>query len=66
MFIFSKPTGAHAIRMDLLTNELQRKRQFAAQLREEATGPWAEDYLTLAELEEAKAEVIEAQLSGMR
>ncbi len=66
MFIFSKPTGADAIRMDLLTNELQRKRQFAAQLREEATGPWAEDYLTLAELEEAKAEVIEAQLSGMR
>ena len=52
--------------MDLLTNELQRKRQFAAQLREEATGPWAEDYLALAELEEAKAEVIEAQLNGMR
>ena len=66
MFIFSKPTGADAIRMDLLTNELQRKRQFAAQLREEATGPWAEDYLALAELEEAKAEVIEAQLNGMR
>ena len=60
MFIFTKP--ADAARIELLTIDLHRKREFAAQLREEATGLWAEDYLALAELEDAKADVIEAQL----
>lgn len=64
MFIFSKPTIADASRMEFLTIELQRKREFAAQLREEAVGLWAEDYLALAELEDAKADVIEAQLKA--
>jgi hypothetical protein len=64
MFIFSKHTSADTTRSELLATELQRKRDFAAQLREEATGLWAEDYLALAELEDAKADVIEAQLTG--
>ena len=64
MFVFSKPTGAGASRAEFLAIELQRKREFAAQLREEAVGLWEEDYLALAELEDAKADVIEAQLTG--
>lgn len=62
MFIFTKPTCADEAKLHLLMTELHRKREFAAQLREEATGPWTEDYLALAELEDAKADVIEAQL----
>ncbi len=63
MFVFIKPTSAP---IEPLNTELQRKRQFAAQLREEAVGLWAEDYLALAELEDAKADVIEAQMEAMR
>ncbi len=64
MFISTKPTIADPFRNDFLKVELQRKREFAAQLREEATDMWAEDYLALAELEDAKGDVIEAQLKG--
>jgi hypothetical protein len=64
MFIFSKPASAEASRIEFLTIEFQRKRAFAAELREEAFGLWAEDYLALAELEDAKADLIEAQLKA--
>ena len=66
MFIFSKPTSADASKIEFLKTEAQRKREFAAQLREEAVGLWADDYLALAELEDAKADVIEAQLKAMQ
>ncbi len=64
MSVLSKPPSADTTRIEVLATELQRKREFAAQLREEATGLWAEDYLALAELEDAKADVIEAQMTG--
>ena len=64
MFIHTKQKWVDAKALERLAVELHRKREFAAQLREEATGPWAEDYLALAELEDAKADVIEAQLPG--
>ncbi len=64
MFINTKQKWIDETKVELLATELHRKREFAAQLREEATGLWAEDYLALAELEDAKADVIEAQLKG--
>ncbi len=63
MFVFANPTGTDDAKVEHLVTELHRKREFATQLREEALGLWAEDYLALAELEDAKADVIEAQLN---
>ena len=66
MFVFAKPTSALTTQFELLNTELQRKREFAAQLRQEAVGLWADDYLALAELEDAKGDVIESQLNEIR
>jgi len=62
MSVFSKSTGADAARIEALGLDARRLREFAAQLRDEAVGLWAEDYLALAELQDAKAAIIEAQL----
>ncbi len=35
-------------------------------LREEAVGLWAEDYLALADLEDAKADAIEASITAAK
>jgi len=46
--------------------EAQRHREFADGLREEAVGLWAEDYLALADLEDAKADAIEASITAAK
>ena len=66
MSVVTKFTSADATRIEFLTIEAQRKRDFAAQLREEAIGLWAADYLALAEQEDAKADAIEAELKAHR
>lgn len=65
MSVYSRSASAQAARIEALALDARRLREFAAQLRDEAVGVWAEDYVALAELEDAKAAALEAELSAL-
>lgn len=65
MSVYSRSASAQAARIEALALDARRLREFATQLRDEAVGVWAEDYVALAELEDAKAAALEAELSAL-